>query len=125
MDEPVIDATASGEGTTGQTEDALRRELAERDAELLARSESEQAMLARYRDVLLASDPDVDGQLVTGDTLAEIDRTFDLAREMADRIRGNLGPGMQRISPGAPGRRPPSYTTPFEKIREGLARRAG
>lgn len=125
MDEPVIDATVPAEDGPGESEEDLRRRLADRDAELLARSESEQVMLARYREVLVASDPDVDSELVTGDTLAEIDRTFGLAREMADRIRGNLGPGMQRISPGAPGRRPPSYTTPFEKIREGLARRAG
>ncbi|MCA9821937.1 MAG: hypothetical protein KC482_11430 [Dehalococcoidia bacterium] len=122
MDEIVIDAT---EQTAAGGGDPLQQELAEKDAELLARSESERELLARYREVLLASDTGVDPALVEGETLAAIDESFLRARETADLARGSLGPGLQRVSPGAPGRRKLGPTTPFEKIREGLSRRAG
>jgi hypothetical protein len=121
MTEIVIDAT-NGDGD-GQ--DAVERAEAVTEAELLARSETEQQLLARYREVLLAGDRGVDPSLVKGDTLAEIDASFETAREIADRARGSMGPGMRYVSPGAPGRRGGGPTTPFEKIRDGLARRAG
>jgi hypothetical protein len=122
MDDVVIDATGE---PADQDNDALQQVLAEKDAELLARSESERELLARYREVLLAGDTGVDPSLVEGDTLATIDESFAKALEIADRARGSLGPGMQRVSPGAPGRRRAGPATPFEKIREGLSRRAG
>ena len=122
MDDVVIDATGEPEG---QDDGALQQALAEKDAELLARSESERELLARYREVLLAGDTGVDPALVAGETLAAIDESFAKALEIADRARGTLGPGMQRVSPGAPGRRRAGPATPFEKIREGLSRRAG
>jgi hypothetical protein len=121
-DEVVIDATEQPVAT--ETDD-LRHALAEKDAELLARSESEREMLVRYREVLLAGDTGVDPSLVEGDNLAAIDESFARARDVADRARGSLGPGMQRVSPGAPGRRKVVPTTAFEKIREGLNRRVG
>lgn len=120
MTDVVIDATGAGEAGAP---DALEQALAEKEAELLARSESERELLTRYREVLLAGDPGVDPSLVTGETLAEIDASFIAAREVADRARGSM-PFATRVSPGAPGRRVTGPTTPFEKIREGLARRA-
>jgi hypothetical protein len=121
--EIVIDATNAGEGDDDEL--ALQQQLAEKDAELLARSETEQQLLTRYREVLLASDAGVDPSLVAGETLAAIDVSFEAAREIADRARTPMGPGMRYVSPGAPGRRGGGPATPFEKIRDGLARRAG
>jgi hypothetical protein len=121
MTEIVIDAT-NGDG---DGEGDLERQLAEKEAELLARSETEHQLLARYREALLAGDRGVDPALVQGETLAEIEASFEAAREIADRARGSMGPGMRYVSPGAPGRRAGGPTTPFEKIRDGLERRAG
>src|SRR5690606_36518538 len=112
------------EAATVEEAEALRAALADREAELLARSESERHLLDRYREALLAGEPDIDPALVTGDSLDAIDTTFAAAKEMVDRLRGELTPGVQRVSPGAPGRRVTGPATAFEKIREGLARRA-
>lgn len=124
MTEVVIDATGTAQADPDPAED-LRRELADKDADLIARSETEQQLLARYREALLAGDTGVDPSLVAGDTLAAIDESFARAVEVADRARGSLGPGLQRVSPGAPGRRKTGPTTPFEKIRDGLNRHSG
>jgi hypothetical protein len=122
MTDVVIDATGGEEGGGAV---APTTAGGEEDPQLLARSESEQELLRRYREVLLAADTGVDPSLVKGETLAEIDASFAAARDVADRARGSMGPGITRVSPGSPGRRSTGPATPFEKIRDGLARRAG
>lgn len=122
VNDVVIDATGESHDAGAQ---ASQAEAVEAAAELLGRSESEQQLLTRYREVLLASDVGVDPSLVKGETLAEIDTSFAAAREVADRARQAVGPGMRHVSAGAPGRRNIGPATPFEKIRDGLARRAG
>jgi hypothetical protein len=122
MTDVVIDATGGDDGAGAMTPQAAG---AGDDGQLLARSESEQELLSRYREVLLASDTGIDPSLVKGETLAEIDASFVAARDVADRARGSMGPGITRVSPGSPGRRSIGPSTPFEKIRDGLARRAG
>ncbi len=82
-----------------------------------------QALLARVRGVLLASEPAISPGLVSGDTLAEIEASFAAARETVERARASAAAPPPAIGAGAPGRLPAPRATPFEKIRQGLSRR--
>ena len=98
--------------------------LAELGAELLARTESEQALLMRLRRTLIESDPLVDPELVQGATIAELEESFARARSIAERLEGIvLQQGVTRVPAGAPGRAKRPFLSSFEKIREGLKAR--
>jgi multidrug resistance efflux pump len=79
---------------------------------------------SRYRDMLLQAEPDLPVDLVTGDTIAEIDGSVQQARATVARIRQRLeeqAPTL-RVPPGAPARAGPdlSSLSAAEKIRLGL-----
>lgn len=88
-------------------------------AEALVR---ERRALERLREALAALEPTIPPELIGGDTLEEIEASFQAARALAERIRSataaNLG-----APAGAPPRALQSPTSPFEKIRAGLSRR--
>jgi len=109
--------------------------LAEREAETASLrqvvDEGRASLLAavqRYRDVSLASQPDLPAELVTGETLEEVDRSLEAARRTVAQVRGHLEAqaAAGRVPPGAPPRSAPdlSALSPAEKIRAGLARQA-
>lgn len=113
--------TSGGDPAPESRAQELAEALAERDAELLAHTETEQVLLTRLRDALLASDPEVDPELVSGTTIAELEESFAKAKAVSERLRGIiLAPGVERVPAGAPGRTPAGPRTAFEKIREGL-----
>ncbi len=122
----IIDSTQeAAPGDAGEGVDELREALAERDTQLLARMENEQELLQRLREALLASDPEVDPDLVTGDSLAELEESFAKAKAVASRLRDVILPqGATRVPAGAPGRVRIAPSTPFQKIREGLSGRS-
>ena len=122
----IIDSTQeAAPGDAGEGVDELREALAKRDTQLLARMENEQELLQRLREALLASDPEVDPDLVTGDSLAELEESFAKAKAVASRLRDVILPqGATRVPAGAPGRVRIAPSTPFQKIREGLSGRS-
>jgi hypothetical protein len=84
------------------------------------------ALLERYRSALLASDPSIPADLVTGETADAIETSFNAARELVTRIRGELSTqAAQAIPAGAPGRVRGAPMTAFEKIRQGLGSQRG
>jgi hypothetical protein len=94
-------------------------------AELLARTESEQALLTRLRQTLIESDPLVDPDLVQGSTIADLEESFARAQAIAERLKGIvLQQGVTRVPAGAPGRGKRQFLSSFEKIREGLKTRS-
>jgi chromosome segregation ATPase len=124
-----------------QTErDRLSSELAETQAQIAARDEdlsaaqagveSLQASLrsagAKYREAILASQPEVPPDLVGGETVEEVDQQLHAALRMVAQMRGHLESQAQavRVPTGAPPRRPPdlSALSPGEKILYGLSR---
>jgi len=129
--------TAHLEDTLGQT----RAELASRDEELTAlrdglasaRSEAEElraglrSAAEKYRQAVLASRAEVPPDLVSGDTVEEVDRQLEAALRMVAQLRSHLESQAQaqRVPTGAPARRAPDTTalTPTEKISYGLAQR--
>lgn len=120
----------------GLTEDlaAARSLLAERESEVdslrRAADESRAALAAavgRYREVALAAEPDLPADLVSGDTLEQVNDSLDAARRTVAQVRSHLEAQAQasRVPAGSPPRSGPDLAglSAAEKIRLGLARR--
>jgi oligoendopeptidase F len=106
--------------------------LATRDEEMAALREqaetlqaSVKAAASKYRGALLASQPDVPPDLVSGETVEEVDQQLEAALRMITQLRGHLESQAQavRVPTGAPARRAPdlSALSPAEKIVHGLS----
>jgi len=121
--EPTAEPGGTDSNATGDIE-TLRAALAEREQQLAAERETTRRLVARVREALLASDPDVAPELVTGDTLEEVEASFARAQAIAQRVRERVAREAPLAVPaGAPGRVVHSPATPLDKIRAGLARR--
>jgi chemotaxis protein MotB len=120
--------------------DAARAELAQREETLAslqaevdavrtgaaeALAQSRQAA-QRYREAVLAREPELPGDLVSGETVAEIDEAVERARQTVARVRQHIEAQAQaqRIPVGAPARSGPDFSglSAAEKIRAGLQR---
>lgn len=82
--------------------------------------------LERYRGLLLARDPDVPEELVVGDSIAELESSYERASGLVGRLRGRAAEqaAQERVPAGAPARRGPdvSSLSPQQKIILGLQR---
>jgi hypothetical protein len=98
--------------------------LAEREAALAEAIEQNRLAANRLREVLLAHEPALDPELVHGETVAEVEASFDSAVSLLGRLRERLRHEQApRVPAGAPPRGSGNAAlTPFEKIREGLSR---
>ena len=107
-------------------------QLAARDEELAALREQVEALQAslkaaasKYRDALLASKPEVPPDLVSGETVEEVDQQLEVGLRMIAQLRSHLESQAQamRVPTGAPARRAPdlSALSPAEKIVHGLS----
>jgi hypothetical protein len=100
--------------------------LKEREAALEATHLQLQSTVARYRQALLSTSPEVPEELVQGDTVEELDASLATARKMVEKVRRQLEARAQepRMPAGAPPRslRDFSLLSPFEKIARGLGR---
>ena len=78
----------------------------------------------RYRALALQHSPELPAELVTGETVEEIDQALQQARETVSKVRGHLESQAQagRVPVGAPTRSGPdlSALSAEEKIRRGL-----
>ena len=118
-----------------------KAELASRDAELTAvrdeltaaRSEAEElrgglrSAAEKYRQAVLASRAEVPPDLVSGETVEEVDRQLEAALSMVAQLKSHLDSQAQaqRVPTGAPARRAPDLAalSPTEKISHGLAQK--
>ena len=108
-------------------------QVAARDEELAGLRQGAEALqvslkaaASKYRDVLLAGKPDVPPDLVSGETVEEVDQQLEAALRMVAQLRSHLESQAQtlRVPTGAPARRAPdlSALSPGEKIAYGLSR---
>jgi hypothetical protein len=113
------------EQTTGEGEDEnAPNELSELRERLAEREARERAALGRLREALLASDPAIEPEMVTGETLNDIERSFAAAKAMADRIRERIRRDQAGAIPaGGSNRASRVPQSPIEKIRAGLGGR--
>ncbi len=139
-------STADREARAAHLESELGDALAElataqdtakaRDLELAGLGERAQTLeqqvqsaTQRYREQALQQAPELPEELVTGDTVEEIDTALQRARETVSNVRGRLESEAQagRVPAGAPPRSGPdlSAMSADEKIRFGLQQRSG
>lgn len=89
--------------------------------EAAARSRSD---AQRYRDLVLAHEPDLPADLVSGDSIDALEQSLQQARQTVAQVRQHLEQQAQslRVPSGAPVRSAPdtSDLSPAEKIRSGL-----
>lgn len=91
-------------------------------AELTAREARERTALEQFRTALLATEPEMDPGLVTGDSFETIHASFGAARSSLARVREALRQeAAAQVPMGAPGRAPQRHRTALEKIRDGLS----
>lgn len=117
-----------GELQAGQADLAEREQrLAElgEEAEGL-RQQLRQAAL-RYREARLAAHPEVPADMVSGETIEEIDQQVEAALKLVSQVKDRLQAGSQaaRVPIGSPPRRAPDLSAlpAAEKIRLGLSDR--
>lgn len=101
--------------------DPERAEVSALRAELTAREARERTALEQFRTALLATEPEMDPGLVTGDSFETIHASFGAARSSLARVREALRQeAAAQIPMGSPGRAPQRHRTALEKIRDGL-----
>jgi chromosome segregation ATPase len=85
-----------------------------------------QTAAAKYREALLASAPDLPQDIISGETVEELDASVEKARQTVRQVREHLESQAQsgRVPAGAPPRSAPDFSSlsPVEKIRLGLNR---
>ncbi|MDE3096569.1 MAG: hypothetical protein KGK07_11315 [Chloroflexota bacterium] len=112
-------ASDAGAGASAEAE-RLRGEL-----DTVA--ERERASAARYRDLVVRSEPSLPAELIAGESIDAVDRSLEAAREIVGRVRTHIEQQAQavRVPAGAPPRSGPdlSAMSPEQKIRYGLGQR--
>ena len=80
--------------------------------------------LGRYREMLLARDPDVPVEMVQGESVAELESSYEQASGLVERLRRRAAEhaAQARVPAGAPARRGLDLggLTPQQKIVQGL-----
>ena len=106
---------------------ALTYQEAESESLRTAIGASEERSLAateRYRELILAREPELPVDLVIGSTVDEVDAAVERARQTVSQVRQQLESQAKanRVPAGAPARTAPdtSALSPAEKIRLGL-----
>ena len=96
------------------------------DEESGALREGLRSAAGRYRELALASNPELPGEMVGGETVEEVEASLQAARETVARVRQHLESQAEagRVPAGAPPRSPPDLSglSAQEKIRIGLER---
>jgi DNA repair exonuclease SbcCD ATPase subunit len=86
-----------------------------------------QAAAGKYRQVLLAAAPEVPEELVTGESIEELEGSIEQARQTVLQVRERLESQAQagRVPTGSPPRAAPDFSalTSAEKIRIGLSQK--
>ena len=141
--EAVLDAAAEPDQPVEGGDDEMSEEIIEElaaiaEAEQLATVERElateraetRAAVARYREAVLAAEPELPPELVSGETLEELEGSLESARRAVAQIRERLSvqsEGERGFPVGAPARSGVAVgaaMTPAEKIAYGLEQSA-
>jgi len=141
-EEQVLEDTGDGDVVVPSVEElqaavtAQAAALREREEELAAiRAEIDEARqrlalaVAKYRLLALERQPQIPAELVSGETVEEVDRSLATARALVERVRRQLEAETQsrRVPVGSPGRQGAdvSALSPRDKIAYALAREQG
>ncbi len=104
--------------------ESRRREVADLGERAQALEAQAQGAARRYRELALQHSPELPEELVTGETVEEVEQSLERARETVSKVRGHLESQAQagRVPAGAPPRSRPDLSglSAEEKIRLGL-----
>ncbi|MGA2284996.1 MAG: hypothetical protein ABSG55_01835 [Dehalococcoidia bacterium] len=126
---------AEGELATAREQiEESSAQLAHFEEQITARQEENELLHARlqaaagkYREALLAAAPELPAELVTGESIEEIEEAVERARQTVRQVRERLESQAQvgRVPTGSPPRGAPDYSalSPVEKIRLGLSQK--
>ena len=82
--------------------------------------------VSRYRTILLESMPEAPESMVIGETVDEVDRSFNEAKALVRKVRREVEEKLakERLPAGSPTRSPADFSalTPMEKIRSALSK---
>ena len=99
---------------------ALKEAMAEAAAKLTGVNDTLAEAVASYKAMVVESGPGVLAELITGDTVAEVDESLKNARKLVDRVRQEIEEeaSKTKVPAGAPQRAPMdlSSLSPREKI---------
>jgi uncharacterized coiled-coil protein SlyX len=111
----------------GEQINTLKQSLAELETKLTELKEGQAQAIASYRELVIKSNPDLPEELISGDSVEEIDKSLAGARALIDRVRQRLETEIAgaRIPAGAPLRAPLdlSALSPQEKIQYAVGER--
>lgn len=104
------------------TADKLRNQVTNQEAQISHLQGQLTEAVSKYRDEVLQQHPEIPTELVSGNTVEEIDTSLGQARALVDKVRQHSA---ERVPPGAPARGGPdvSAMSPAEKISYGLKQR--
>ena len=124
--EPEVTPASAEESSAGESAGEaaeLRAALAEQERRWQASETARKATVERLRLVLVASEPALRPEMVTGGTAEEVEASFAAARELVAEVREAVRrTSIAAIPAGAPGRASLTPPSAIEKIRAGLAR---
>lgn len=121
-----LEALAAAELDTAGDGEELQQALAAAQRELARQRDLTRSAVARYRLAVLAAEPELPPELVSGETLDAVDASLDAARAMVVRVRERAE--VKRVERGFPAGAPARTHTPppmtsREKIVAGLQER--
>jgi len=105
----------------------LKQSLAELETQLAELKDGQSQAIANYRALVVRSNPELPEELITGDSVEEIDKSLAGAQALIDRVRQRLETEIAgaKIPAGAPLRTPAdlSALSPQEKIQYAMGER--
>ena len=103
----------------------MEESIAARESDVAALREALAGAVLKYRTAVLETAPGVPGELVTGETVDEIDASLNLARDMVSRVRQELEAraAADSVPTGSPPRQPIDLAglSPAAKIQHALS----
>ena len=106
---------------------ALKQSLAELEAQMNGLKDGQSQAIASYRALVVSSNPDLPEELITGDSVEEIDESLAGARALIDRVKQRLETEIAgaKIPAGSPLRTAAdlSALSPQEKIQYAMGER--
>lgn len=105
----------------------LKQSLAELETQMTELKDGQSQAIANYRALVMKSNPELPEELITGDSVEEIDKSLAGAQALIDKVRQRLETEIAgaKIPAGAPLRTPAdlSALSPQEKIQYAMGER--
>ncbi len=125
----AIKAELEEEKEAKATLEKLATENAARIAELTQLKDIHSKAVSKYLDAVKAANPTIPGDVITGDTIEDIDASVQKAQSIAESVKANLEAQAKeaKVPAGAPPRGEISLEglTPREKIAAGIQQKGG